>query len=666
MLFSDMLLKLKKWDAAYAKGKPLVSDDTYDALRDKAKKLKPKDPYFKLLSTRGAPGEKVKLPTPMMSLDKIRPSDLSKWVNYKAEYLVSPKLDGLSGKVQYKKGKQAAIYTRGDGEIGRNVTHTAKYVNGVLPCLPENIDAEFNGEFIIHRSIFENLKNILKKDVAYKAPRNFVVGMLNTKEAVPTLLSQMTFVVYSVDCKNKKFKHKLEQLQFAANYGFVTVHNLGRCSESTYNDHQMGKLPKYPENHIGYSNIGKYHFNKDELTEKLMSFYLTHWRKIIDIDQDGLVLEIADMVLRKALGGDGTPNYAIAIKPEIADHESQNCELDHVEWNISPRGLYKTTLVLKKPAVFKGVEITRMSGFNAKAIKDAGGLGKGSIIKVIRSGDVIPRWVETIKNVPAKLPEKCIHCGTALKWTKTNTDLLCDNTNCVGFQSERVIGFFSKFKIDKLSTGTLTKLIKQGYNTVPKIMRISEEVLARIDGLGPKSSKTIITNMLKKLEKVSLAEVMDASAMFTDTSSGLGKRRAKMIINRVGEKWLLEGQIDDKLYKILHTDIEGIGPILADQLYDNLAAFREFYRELPIGQIEKQVRGKVQGKYGGKIAVWSGYRSKEEEDIWVKNGGQVGGGVTKKTSVLFTSTPGSTKSKKAIDYGIKIVGKNDAETYLKD
>jgi DNA ligase (NAD+) len=657
MLFSEMLAKLKQWDKEYAKGKPSVSDDKYDLLRERAYKLKPKHSYFAKLSTRDAPGEKVKLPNPMMSLSKIRPSGIMEWATHDDEYLASPKLDGLSGKIQYKKGKLYKIYTRGDGEIGRDVTHTAKFVNGVLPKLPQKIDAEFNGEFIVHRSLFAKLP----KNTDYKAPRNFVVGMLNTKEPRPELLSQMTFICYSVDCKEAKFVSKLVQWNFAATHGFITITNLGRCDEKTYAAHQAGKLPIHPVNHVGYKSIGKFHFSKKELSEKVASFYLTNWRKLIDIDQDGIVLEVASTKLRNKLGADDTPNYAVAIKPEIADHETIDRPTKKPEYTISSRGLYKPVAILSKPAVFNGVEVSRITLHNAKFVKDMG-IGEGAILSIIRSGEVIPRVVGVKKKVEPYLPTNCFHCKTKLQWTKTETDLWCSNTNCEGFQTEKVIDFFQRFKVDKLAIGTIKKLIAKGYNTVPKIMRIEEDKLAKMDGLGPKSAKSIITNMRNKLKSVSLADIMHASSMFSTESAGLGTRRAKTIIAKIGEKGILDKPIDDALYRVLSLEIDGIGETLADQVFENLAAFREFYRELPIGQIA--IQGNKQGKFAGKIAVWSGYRSKEEEAMWEKNGGEVGVAVTKKTSVLFTSTPGSSKSKKAMDYGVRIIGKNDAINFL--
>ena len=650
--------QLKEYDKWYAKGKPKITDGSYDRLRDAAKKKWPNDPYFKLLSSRDAPGEKVKLPTLMLSLDKIRPSKIMDWATWDTEYLILPKLDGQAGKAQFKEGKLIKVFTRGDGEIGRNVTATAKHVNGVIPTIPKKISAEFNGEVVIHKSLFEQVKEKYKdkqgKDL-YKASRNFVIGMLNSKEVNAELLKYLTFIVYSVDCSEIKFQHKLDQLNFAAKMGFITITNLGRWNEETYNNHQKRKTTKYP-GYVNTAKLGKFHYNQSELSPKLASYLLTTWRDTVDIDQDGLVIEVGPTSLRKKLG---VGNYATAIKPEIADHKSFNCKIDHLEWKISSRGLYKVTIVLNpKQANFNGVEVTRLTGHNAKAIKEAG-IGKGSIIKVIRSGDVIPYWAGTVKATHEPLPSKCFHCGTQLKWTKTNTDLWCDNTNCTGFQTSRVVDFFRRFKVDQLGDSIIKKLIAKGYNTVPKIMTMPEEKLAKIDGLGIKSAKTIITNMRKKLSKVSLAEIMHASSMFSTESAGLGVRRAESVIQEIGEKGVLDKPITEALRKTLAIEIEGIGSILADQIYENLPAFREFYRQLPIGSLEKQVIKT------GKIAVWSGYRDAEQEEMWKKKGGQIGGGVTKKTSVLFTATPSSTKTTKARNYGIKIVAKNDSWEFLK-
>jgi DNA ligase (NAD+) len=293
------------------------------------------------------------------------------------------------------------------------------------------------------------------------------------------------------------------------------------------------------------------------------------------------------------------------------------------------------------------------------------GVGETAIVSIIRSGDVIPRLVGVKKAVKASLPKDCVHCKNTLKWTKTNTDLWCDNTNCVGFQTERVVDFFARFKVDQLAIGTVKKLVSKGYNTVPKITRIPEAKLAKIDGLGPKSAKTIVTNMQKRLAKVELAEIMHASSMFSNESTGLGTKRAKLIISKIKEKGVLSAPIDDDLFRILSLKIPGIGPILADQIFENLAAFREFYKELPIGSIKAQGKGGKRGPFSGKIATWTSYRDSEQEKYWEDNGGEIGNSVTKKTSVLFAASPSSSKAEKARQYGIKVISKQDAWNYLK-
>jgi hypothetical protein len=131
-----------------------------------------------------------------------------------------------------------------------------------------------------------------------------------------------------------------------------------------------------------------------------------------------------------------------------------------------------------------------------------------------------------------------------------------------------------------------------------------------------------------------------------------------LIIDKIGEKGVLDKPIDATLHKTLAVEIDGIAETLAAQFVENLPAFREFYRELPIGALQKQVKGT------GKIAIWSGYRSKEEEEAWQKKGGSVTESMTKAVNVLFTSTPGSTKTVKAQRYGIKIIGKADAMKYI--
>ena len=663
--YKELLTKLKKWDKAYARNEPLVSDAKYDRVKERFAAKHANHSYLKQVNSRYAIGEKVKLPHPMGSLTKLRPKDAYAWCQeHYDNILITPKLDGIAVKLVYDNHRLIAAYTRGNGTIGRFVLHALQHVNGVPTRIPIKDHIEIDGECIVHRTIFRKKyknKKIGKK--IYKAPRNFVGGMINTKQPIASMCRDLTFIVYDTTSK-RKYENKYNQLLDCGKWGLITVLNPTRWQEETYDLVHSNKKYSYDKMmNTGYIILGKIYRDPRDVNSNVMRHYAARWQKDIDIDQDGLVLEMTNTALRKKRGRSGiSPNYSVSIKPEVEDQRALHGVVKRVSLRLTSRGLIKPTGILKTPLDFNGVSVTRFTMHNMKTVKKHA-VGRGAVVKLIRSGEVIPRFMKTIKpSEQVIIPKRCMHCDSKLVWTNSKTDLACKNVSCEGFLTERVVSFFSKFKIDNLSTGTVTKLMKAGYNTVPKIMNISVQKLARIDGMGEKSANKIINNMTKKLSSVSLPNLMHASCIFADETAALGKERAKLIVDVIKKQGVLDRPIDKDMALQL-TEIKGIGYILAELVADNLAAFREFYKNLPELNLERGVKAK-RGKLSGKRFAFTRYRDAVQEKYIVENGGEVASSIAKTVHVLFAGDMSSNKIQKARQYGIKIVDKENAMKYL--
>lgn len=204
--------------------KELVSDYAYDVVKDVLFK---RDPENKILTDIGAPlsanKEKVPLPYWMGSMSKIKPGDgnLARWTKvYPGPYIISDKLDGISGLITYnhENSPKIAIYSRGEGNVGGTLHHLASYIK--LPDLGyKNIAVR--GEFVIDKAKFIHLKKH-NKTVTYKNPRSFVSGVLNHKTIYPGLLKLIDFVAYELINPWLKPGQQFSKLK---EYGFNTVHN---------------------------------------------------------------------------------------------------------------------------------------------------------------------------------------------------------------------------------------------------------------------------------------------------------------------------------------------------------------------------------------------------------------------------------------------------------
>ncbi len=641
-----LLSKIKRWDKAYAAGNPIVSDAFYDKMRDKLR-----IPYDTLNSTY-SPGKKVKLPRTMGSLKKVRPANIDSFVKHKDSYYTfSPKFDGQAVKLVYVKGRLKKAYSRGDGVIGRNVLHIVKHINGVFPKISK-FTGEINGEVIVHKTLFK--KHFQKLE--YKHPRNLVTGLLNQKEPSESILRSLrylTFIAYEAFNEEKKYLAKTAQVGFLYNEGIPNLLNPSRWSEKTYDIIHSGKKFTSIDIQIPTLSMGTTTFIGKAITSELATGILKEWRESLDIVIDGIVLEYEAEKLRKKLGYDGlNPKFAVAIKPDPVDQITKLGKLKSVNYDITGRRIYKPVAELKDPLNFDGVEVTNITLHNAKfVVKNK--IGAGSVLKIIRSGDVIPRCMgNTVKKEP-QIPSKCYYCNSKLKWTETKTDLYCPNVSCNGFLTQKTVGFFQRIKVDGLAKTSIIKLIKDGYDTPAKILHLNSKQLGK-SGIAVPAK---IEARLKKC-KPTIPEIMWASNIFSNYTVGIGVTRAKAIYKELGSSFL-EGPINSALrFKLLQ--IPGVSNAIADVVYDNLQDFRLFYKSLNVKVTELK-----DGPLTGMVAAFTNYRDPKQEKFITENGGDVSAGMTKKVTVLFAANLASTKAQKAQQNGIEIIKKEKAWEYLK-
>ena len=349
----------------YNTNKPLFDDDMFDFIKEYAKKLDPKNPFFK---TVGAPvSNKVLLPSYMASLDKIKddPKALSSWkTKYKPPYVLSDKLDGISGMFVINKAKQIELYTRGNGEYGQNITGILKYITnsyGNIDYIISKLNMKskyplmVRGEFIISKKNWEKIKHLGSN------ARNIVAGFVNAKEPNPEIGKYIDFVVYEMIEPKYKFH---EGLQLAKKLGFNVV------------DYIL----------------------KEDITNDILSSYLIKRREDSPFEVDGIV--VRDDEQHNIVKGKN-PKYGFAYKT-ILTQEKAEVLVYNVEWNVSKDGLIKPTVIFN-PVYINNVKIQKATGFNGAFI-EKNKIGPGSKVIIIRSGDVIPYIVEKdIENKQMKL-----------------------------------------------------------------------------------------------------------------------------------------------------------------------------------------------------------------------------------------------------------------------
>ncbi|AYV77039.1 MAG: NAD-dependent DNA ligase [Barrevirus sp.] len=609
----DLVTLLKELSHYYYNtSESLVPDAVYDLLRDVLEERDPQNKYLEMVGALPISKSKVDLPYPMASLNKIKPDTkvLETWLSqYKGPFVVSDKLDGVSGLLHKKNGK-FKLYTRGDSTSGQDITHLIPYLlNGKFQPGKIPDGSAIRGEIIMSKKNFDKIKD------NYKNARNTVAGLVNSKNFSVDLAKITDFVGYAVI--NPKLKQE-EQMKKLEEWAFPTV---------TY------KVLKV-------------------LTYDVLSKMIQDRRANSPYEVDGLVVQDSSKVYDTTIAN---PASGFAFKMVLLDQVATVTVKD-IEWSVTRLGYIKPVVKIV-PTKLVGVTISNVTAHNAKYVVD-NKLGPGSVIKIVRSGDVIPYILEVLKPSTSGKPKLPT---IAYKWNKSGIDLIVQDIHGQANDTiiiKQITHFFKVLGVKYISEGIVTKLVDNGYTTIKDIIVAKPDDLAEIEGIGDKLVKKVYDNMRTAFDVSDLSTLMAASGVF---GRGLGTRKLQLITssypNIMNEKWTSKELID----KVL--EIDGFDTVLATQFSQEFPKFVKFFDELSkintinIAQLKKPVKPvkKTGNLFQDKKVVFTGFRNKEFEDFIVNNGGSVTTSVSKNTSLVIYSDPSSSKYTKAIELSIDVM-----------
>jgi DNA ligase (NAD+) len=627
---NSQLVKLLKHlsEHYYNTEEALVEDDTYDTLKDI---LEERDPENDFLTTIGAPvkndKKKVELKYYAASLDKKKPfsKELERWINKysKNDKVISHKLDGISAVFSKDKKGTLMLCTRGDGFEGQDISHLIEYIFGdiFLKELP-NGPWFVRGELIISKSNFEKLKKKIETGAGKKLKngRNIIPGLLNSKtidkrrEQIADVTEFITYTVFEPSLKPS------EQMKWLDDNGFDVV---------------------------------KYEIVEDELTTELLLEKLKEAKKESKYEIDGLV--VMDDSLNKIIRGK-KPKYAFAFK-QLSKHEVADVEVLDVEWNASIDGYLKPRIFIET-AYLAGVEINRATAFNGKYIFD-NKIGKGSVVQVVRSGDVIPHIISIVKKTKALEPK-----GT-WKWNSTKVDIIgTDPMYKKQILIKLITNFFRVIGVDNVSIGIIKKFVNSGYNSIKKILIMDVDDIADIKGMGEKIGKKIIKNMKLSLENITLEQLMTASHSF---GRGFGEKKLSLILKEYPDIFDWDYS-NEKLIKKIEK-IEGYNTLTATKFVEKLPDFKEFLEEMKdIINVKKIIKKQTEKSdiehddiFNNQVIVFTGFRNKHLKKDIEDRGGRVATTVSGKTTLVIADDITKTESKitTAKELGIKLLSYED-------
>lgn len=603
----------------YNRGISLVTDELYDILTDYSKKKYPKKNKNKKeeVGAKVEGGKKVKLPYKMASMNKIKGDTkaLDKWKEkYKGPYIITSKLDGISGLYN---GKEHKLYTRGDGEEGQDISHILDYIGmGELET-----DCVFRGELIIKKSKFER-----KYKEVYSNGRNMVAGLVNKKvnakdDIIREMWGDIDFVVYE-----------------------LIEPNVAPCVQ-----HDL--IEQFP----GIKKVRNIELK--EITNEKLSEILLKVRNEDEYETDGIVVTNDEQYER----GDElkNPDYSFAFKMALTEQKAETTVID-VIWTASKDGYMKPRVKIEAVNI-GGVKIEYATGFNAGYIKD-NKIGVGAIIEIIRSGDVIPYINKIIKGCEeGKMPKDM----EKYKWNETKVDLIVKEEykeENMEIKEKQIAGFFKKIKVEGLSNGNVRKILNVNKDaTIERIIKMEQEEYVKIPGFQEKTGKKISDSIKERIKEEKMENIMAATNLF---GRGFSEKRIKDIIEEYPEIIISAESKEEKIKKIIQ--INGISNKSAIQFVENIERFKNFMREIgEEAKLEEMVKKKEKpngGKMEEQIYVITGFRDEKLKDYIVENGGKIGNTITKKTSALIVKDKDYKENGKTMEAkkkGIPIIVKEE-------
>lgn len=564
----------------YYYNKSLLSDNEFDIIKEY---LNNKFPNNLIKNKIGAPIcnsslRKVSLPYYMGSMDKIKPDTgmLEEWkYNYKGPYLISCKLDGVSG-LYSTENNEVKLYTRGDGEIGQDISHLIPYLK--LPLIKELV---IRGEFIINKKIFEQ-----KYKNTFANPRNMVAGIINNKTINISILRDISFVAYELI---KPIIKPSLQMEFLSTLNIDVV---------------LNKIKK-------------------EISNDVLSSELKYIRNNYQYEIDGIIVTNDEVYNRCK----GNPKYSFAFKMILSD---QLCEAKVVDviWTPSKDGYLKPRVQIE-PIKLGGVTIEYATGFNASFINN-NSIGIGAIVEIIRSGDVIPHIQNVISKAEfPKMPQE------SYKWTESKVDIILLNMDLDETVIEKNITcFFKGIGVEGLGSGNILKLIKGGYNTIEKIIKMDYNEFLTIDGFKEKSATKFHNGIKECIEKVSLILLISSSNIF---GRGFSDKKIEIILSSYPDVLISEETNLQKINKI--SGIKGMALNTAEKFVENFPEFIQFIKNIgqenKLKMVENLISFDEKHLLYNKNLVMSGFRNNKLEESLKNIGCKLGSTVTKNTFLLL-------------------------------
>lgn len=621
----------------YVLDNPTVSDGEYDRLYDELKSLEEQsgEVYFDSPTKRvgGEPisaFKKHRHITRLYSLDKAVSEDEIRSFDAKIrkvmadpEYTVEYKFDGLTISLTYEDGKFVRATTRGNGEVGEDVTAQVLTIKTFPLSIAYKGTLEVKGEAVIRLSVLDEINKTSEETL--KNARNAVAGAIRNLDPKVTEKRKPEIYFYDVNYMSEgQLDSQTEAIDFLKKNGFKVYDFLRICK------------------------------SVDDIFDALK--YIEEQRKKIDVLTDGAVIKLNSFKARDVLGStEKFPRWAIAFKYEP---EEVTTVLDDVIWQVGRTGKL-TPLGILQPVELCGVTVKRATLNNfgdilRKKVK------KPARVLIRRSNEVIPEilgateYFDDSKDI--EKPEFCPYCKTKLE--EVGANIFCPNKDCRPRVVGNLVNFAQKdaMNIDGFSEMTAGQLFDElGTDKFSDLYKLTAETLEKLDGFQKKKAENLIKS-IEKSKKVPLE-----SFIFALGIDGIGKKTAKELAKKYGSFDALEKAEREQI-----LSIGDIGEVLATNIIDYFKDednLKEIAELLSLGVKPHYEDIKIGNTFEGQKVVLTGtlssFKRSEAQKIIESLGGECMGSVSKLTTLVLAGEEAGSKLDKAKSLGIKIIGEDE-------
>lgn len=540
-------------------------------------------------------------------------------------YVVEPKIDGLSVSLEYRDGRFVRGSTRGDGDVGEDITEnlaTIRDIPHTLAGAPAFL--EVRGEVYMPREAFLQLteRQELEGKTPFKNPRNAAAGSLRQKDARVTASRGLSIFVFNVQqVEGKTLAGHKESLDYLKGLGFPV--------SPSYNC--------YDEIEDALAEIERIGQTRGELA----------------YDIDGAVVKVDSLAQRGALGSTAKfPRWAVAFK---YPPEEKDTQVTSIEVSVGRTGVLTPTAVFA-PIRLAGTTVSRATLHN-EAIIDTLGVGIGDVIRVRKAGEIIPEVLAVVQKNSGSLfemPPYCPSCGAPVAHLEGEAALRCTNPECPAQTLRNLIHFAGRtaMDIEGLGEAVAAQLVQAGLVvSVADLYRLTADQLTALNKFKKRSADNLIAS-IGASKQANLDKLIFALGI-----REIGAKAAVLLAERFKTMEALRRATEEQL-----NAIDGFGGVMTANVLNFFAnaGAQDLIDRLAQAGVNMRYTGEEKtDRLAGLTVVVTGTLPSlsrvEAEALIAKHGGKAASSVSKKTSYVLAGEAAGSKLTKAQQLGIPVI-----------